>query len=146
MFSCIQYGFCSCSAIYNLEAIALINSSLFNTVGFSMVVISARSFVISAGFNCIQIVAFSSLSANAISSLISIHLTTFTVVLRSMQRLLPQSWWMSLHLSDVCNNGAVRFRVPPRTHNILPEIPARKSSLQENQNAEDTISLITSPS
>ena len=52
---------------YNNSAIALINCSLFNTVGFSMLVIKARSFVI-LPLSIVSIVAFSNLSAKSINS------------------------------------------------------------------------------
>ena len=52
---------------YSLFAIALMNPSLFNTVGFSMVVISARSFVISPD-SIVSIVAFSRRSAKSHNS------------------------------------------------------------------------------
>ena len=52
----------------SFSAIALIKSSLFNTVGFSSDVIRARSFVILPS-SIVERVAFSSLSANYINSL-----------------------------------------------------------------------------
>src|SRR5699024_8569624 len=54
--------------IYSLFAIALMNSSLLSTVGFSIVVIRARSFVISPA-SIVSIVAFSRRSAHSIRSL-----------------------------------------------------------------------------
>ena len=67
MASPITQNICYGLFCYSLLAMALMKSSLLSTVGFSMVVINARSLVISPD-SMVSMVAFSSLPAKSISA------------------------------------------------------------------------------
>ncbi len=100
--------------ISQLSRMARMKSRLFNTVGFSMVVISARSCHFPLSDRCDR--CFS--DGLQMRKVLRFHpFPAFSEVRRCMQNG-GHSWWMSPHLLSDGNSGAVRFRAQPRTRNI----------------------------